>query len=620
MFLWTPPKTKMSLPVRAGSQSSTIARTGVRAKQSLFARTLFALKFSGSMSACAVVPVIAVVAAFFITACGSETVDSAQAPPSQYDGPGDYVRGIESGGTMRWFKVHIPEGYEPDTPWPLVLSYHGSGSNFDQQAILSRFSVKADEEGFIAVYPQGSGWEAVWRIPELSEINFTRSLIEHLERHLSIDPSRIYATGFSNGGGMADRLACDLSDRIAAVGPVAGGYLYSEPCEPQRPVPIVFFHGTDDPLAPYVERIGNETYTIPDWAQAWADRNGCNPTPVVDFQEGDVYGETWSGCDQDAEVKLFAVQGAGHIWPGSHYAMALQYTDATAVMWDFFQAHPMPPDEVKPTPEIAAAGQSPEPVHARVDIGGYWLYITCQGYKHEDVPTVILESAAGIEANEGLWETLPGRIAEFTRVCTYDRAGVGWSDPSPTYPRTAQIVADELYALLRSFGETEPVILVAHSLGGWFSRLYAATYPQDVAGLVLLDTAHEDFMDAFVEGVAGEYTYVQGIDAEPGLDVALSQAELGAEREGQATPLGELPLVVIARGQQAPNPDLTAEDLQEKLKRWQEVQADLATLSTDSTFIVAEESGHFIHLYQPELVVDVIRQMIAPEAESANKK
>jgi polyhydroxybutyrate depolymerase len=562
-----------------------------------------------SMKACTVISIVAVVMVFSVVACGSQAKNPAQAPPSLYDGPGDYVRGIESGGTMRWFKVHIPEGYEPGVPLPLVLSYHGSGSNFDQQALLSGFSVKADEEGFIAVYPQGSGWQAIWQIPEPVEINFTRNLLDHLERHLSIDPARIYATGFSNGGGMVDRLACDLSDRIAAVGPVAGTYLYWEPCEPQRPVPVAFFHGTADLLAPYVKRIGGATYTVPDWAQAWAERNGCDPTPVADFQEGAVYGETWSGCNQDAEVKLFAVKGGGHIWPGSRYGMSIQYADASALMWDFFQAHPMPPDKVRPTAE--ASSQDPDPLHARVDIGGYWLYITCQGDKRgQDVPTVILESAAGIEANEGLWETLPGRIAEFTRVCTYDRAGIGWSDPSPIYPRTAQVVADELHTLLHNFGETAPVIIVAHSLGGLFSRLYATTYPQDVAGLVLLDTAHEDFMEAFEEGIGGEYTYVQGSDIEPGLDMALSQAELDAVHEGQEAPLGALPLVVIARGQQAPNPDLTAEDLQERLERWQEIQADLATLSTNGTFLVAKESGHFIHLYQPDLVVDVIRQMI----------
>jgi polyhydroxybutyrate depolymerase len=530
-----------------------------------------------------------------------------------YDGPGDYVRGIFSGGIMRWVKVHIPEGYSPDAAVPLVLNYHGAGSNFHQQALLTGMSAKADKEGFIVVYPQASNWEAYW-IPELQspiDLDFTRDLLDHLERNLSIDPARVYATGFSSGGGMVDRLACSLSERIAAVGPVAGGYQYWQPCAPVRPVPIVFFHGTADPLALYTEVIRGQFYSIPDWAQAWAERNGCDPIPIFNFQEGDVYGETWENCSQGANVTLYAVKDGGHVWPGSRYGLALEYADATALMWDFFESHPMP-QQVARSETDHSLGSYPEPVHARVDVGGYWLYITCQGRKrHDDNPTVILEAATGVEAREGQWGTLPGQIGEFTRVCMYDRAGIGWSDPSSIQPRTAQVVADELHALLQGLGEEGPVVLVAHSLGGYFSQLYVATYPQDVAGMVLIDALHEDLVEVLGDLLdAEESTYYGSTLLGAEIDVAASRSELERMRQGGETPLGDLPLVVIARSQPSSRGDLGVVEEEERRARWQELQRDLAGLSTNSTFVTVDESGHFIHFDQPELVVDAIRDVV----------
>jgi polyhydroxybutyrate depolymerase len=260
-----------------------------------------------------------------------------------YEGAGDYVQSIMSNDTIRWFKIHIPEGYEPATPVPLVLNYHGAGSSFKEQELLTQMSVKADAEGFIVAYPQARGQIATWRGTDTLDLEFTRDLVDHLEHNLNIDPARIYATGFSAGGGMAIMLACSLGDRIAAIAPVAAGYDYWNQCQPERPVSVVIFHGTSDSRALYAEMIGGRLYSVPDWAQAWAERIGCDPTPVLDFREGDVFGESWSGCEQGAGVALYAVKEGGHVWPGSWYGLAPQYTDATEKIWEFFEAHPIGP-------------------------------------------------------------------------------------------------------------------------------------------------------------------------------------------------------------------------------------------------------------------------------------
>ena len=162
-----------------------------------------------------------------------------------------------------------------------------------------------------------------------------------LAARCKIDPARVYATGHSRGGGMANRLGCDLSDRIAAIGPVSGDYANGEDCSPLHPVAVVAFHGTLDPTIPYngfgLPGAIHESYTrigtpIPTWAAAWAARDGCNAAPAQVYQEGQLNGQTWQGCQAGANVLLYTLSGGTHDWPAS--------LEAARLIWDFFAQHP----------------------------------------------------------------------------------------------------------------------------------------------------------------------------------------------------------------------------------------------------------------------------------------
>lgn len=208
---------------------------------------------------------------------------------------------------------------------------------------MSGMSAKADELGFVVVYPQAGA--SVWNVQagEIGalHVELFRQLIDILELRLSIDPARIYATGFSNGGGMVHRLACDLSDRIAAIAPVAGAHLPDQECQPSRPVPVLAIHGSADRLGPYLDE--TLRHNIPQWAADWAERNRCDPEPIT-TQEGAVRVDSWEHCEAGAIVRLYSVEGMGHVWPGSPQSLRSvpesQNLVANDLIWDFFASHP----------------------------------------------------------------------------------------------------------------------------------------------------------------------------------------------------------------------------------------------------------------------------------------
>jgi polyhydroxybutyrate depolymerase len=168
-------------------------------------------------------------------------------------------------------------------------------------------------------------------------------MLAHLSERLCIDPARVYANGLSNGGGMTNRLACEASDMIAAIGGVAGAYS-PVTCNISRPVPVIAFHGDKDSI---VEYEGNAALGFPayqDWGKAWAERNGCDLTPTLIPQVDDVRGVRYAGCQAGADVVVYTVEGGGHVWPGGPELRFLGKTskvDATPLMWDFFKLHPM---------------------------------------------------------------------------------------------------------------------------------------------------------------------------------------------------------------------------------------------------------------------------------------
>src|SRR5258706_14878003 len=160
---------------------------------------------------------------------------------------------ISSGGVTRHYILHMPSSYQQGHAVALIFNFHGYGSNSQQEENLTGMSAKADREGFIVVYPDGlnNAWHDGPGAEGKADLQFIRDLIAALESQYSIDAKRIYATGISNGGGMTNRLGCDMAGGVAAIAPGSGAYNFCQDCHPSRPEPALPFHGFDPNILPY---------------------------------------------------------------------------------------------------------------------------------------------------------------------------------------------------------------------------------------------------------------------------------------------------------------------------------------------------------------------------------
>ena len=267
-----------------------------------------------------------------------------------------------SGGAMvlsvqnRQYLLHVPPSYDRSKPTPLVISMHGAGGWPAQQMELSGWNQLADREQFIVAYPSGDDGAGlrIWHVERgpglMRDVSFISALIDTVEATYTIDPTRIYANGLSNGGGMAFVLSCKLSDRIAAVGMVgAAQTLPFQWCTDRRPVPMIAFHGTADPMIPYdggTTWITSEAFpNIPAWTKAWAGRNQCEASPVDSAVAPDVTRIEYLNCAGNATVVLYRVQGGGHTWPGGKplpewfAGPTSRSIDATSQLWAYFRQH-----------------------------------------------------------------------------------------------------------------------------------------------------------------------------------------------------------------------------------------------------------------------------------------
>ncbi len=254
----------------------------------------------------------------------------------------------------------------------------------------------------------------------------------------------------------------------------------------------------------------------------------------------------------------------------------------------------------------------PKPAANRVDVGGYRLYLQCIGVGS---PTVVLE--AGLGSPSEVWSLIQPGVARFTRVCAYDRAGVGGSDAGPR-PRTSDTVVAALHALLRRAGVAGPYVLVGHSVGGFHVRVYADRYPREVVGMVLVDASHPDqlarelaALPPYRSGESPALTAARAdlADVRPDPPEGFAWAPSAAQVRASGT-LGALPLVVLTRGRSPLTPPFPASVAARLEAVWGALQAQLARLSTHSIHVRATASGHFIQEDQPALVITAIQQVV----------
>lgn len=261
-------------------------------------------------------------------------VEVGPASGDEITGPGTFERSLTIDGVVRRYVLHIPADAWAMPRVPLVVDLHGLGSSPEAQDELTGFTAKADEAGFVVAQPAAGGELPTWQAGGASPVDvvFVRALVEDVRAHVAAGP--VFAAGFSNGAGMAHRLACDAPDLVAAIGVVAGAYPDAGPCP--TPVPVVAFHGTADPVVPF-PGAGSFLPAIEDWAVSWADLAGCTGSRR-DALTDDVTATTWEGCATG--VVLYVVDGGRHGWPGTaSVSRIINSTDsisATDVIWRFF--------------------------------------------------------------------------------------------------------------------------------------------------------------------------------------------------------------------------------------------------------------------------------------------
>ena len=248
--------------------------------------------------------------------------------------PGDHVRSLAIGDQARSYAVHVPPSYDPGRPTPVVLALHAAAMNGAAMARFCGLNETADRAGFVVVYPNGTGstpfflyWDAGGvRGRPSDDVGYVAKLLDDLATVVHVDPRRVYATGMSNGAMMCYRLAAELSDRIAAIAPVAGT-MAIETFRPRRPVPVLHFHGTKDGLVLFGgpdERIPKNLkfLSVDASIRAWAEADGCPETPEV-FEVPDlvedgtrVLRKSYGPGRGGSEVILYIIEGGGHTWPG----------------------------------------------------------------------------------------------------------------------------------------------------------------------------------------------------------------------------------------------------------------------------------------------------------------
>ena len=268
---------------------------------------------------------------------------------------------IPVGDAVRTYSLYIPSGMERQKPAPLLFVLHGSGGSGEDMRTLTQrgFERLADRDKFVVVYPDAL--ERRWNEQDgnIDDAGFLLAVADQLAARGVADAKRVYFAGISNGGMMAERMACEYSDRVAAIAVVAGSMTekMAAACKPSRAMPVLLIHGTEDLIIPWsggavagFEDFG-KVLSAKAAARFWATQNLCGETPRVsaepDLDPTDgirVYAERFIDCKKKSEVDLFVIEGGGHTWPGGYQYLPERFIgktskdmDANKIIWEFFQ-------------------------------------------------------------------------------------------------------------------------------------------------------------------------------------------------------------------------------------------------------------------------------------------
>lgn len=287
---------------------------------------------------------------------------------------GTTFQAIRAGGDVGIYVRQVPISYTGRSPMPVVVQLHGYDVTAAEMVLLTQLGTYGNRNGFITITPQVTRAMPYWQTASNGkDIAFLRGVLAKVTSTMCVDLNRIYVTGYSNGAIMASVLACVDAGQVAAIAPVSG---IANParCKPSRPVPVVAFHGTADPLVRYTGGLGSVAYSlplpagtkgtisqllgpnvpqstrgpsIPKITSSWAARDGCAPTPTTRVVAKNVALISYT-CPGSNAVELYRIRGGGHTWPGSALsakATTLGYTtmaiSADRIIWNFFMAHPL---------------------------------------------------------------------------------------------------------------------------------------------------------------------------------------------------------------------------------------------------------------------------------------
>jgi polyhydroxybutyrate depolymerase len=273
---------------------------------------------------------------------------------------GDFSFTLQHGGAERMYRVHVPAKYDPAQPAPLLVAMHGGGGNMDLQADDRYYGqiTASEREGAIVVFPNGSsrfssGKLATWNAGDCcagavrrgeDDVGFIRAVVADVQSRWNIDKRRVFATGISNGGMMAYRLACEASDVFTAIAPVAGTDNTRE-CKPSRPVSVLHIHAKDDPRVLFDggqgQALGAASHvSVPATIAKWVEHDRCPAAAQRVLDKPGAWCELHAPCDGGAQVELCVTETGGHSWPGGAKPRGgpppSQAISANDMMWDFF--------------------------------------------------------------------------------------------------------------------------------------------------------------------------------------------------------------------------------------------------------------------------------------------